>query len=336
MKPTKGQSRAAWMKMAVAHFLEQGEAAVDEANRKAAELFDQEGDTEQRRSESVAFKASIKKRTFKAEEVAAMCKARGITYREGDEKNIAVIEVTNERVDRDSDVVEVDGIDTKNFLNNPVFMWAHDLSREPVGNVLLLEKERGDKGKALLATVLFHCLTDVSKNVCEMFMLGIVRATSIGFIPKRGGVYFPNETERAASGMQPWGVVFRQCELLEISGCPVPANPYALAREVAKSMSPEGRKFGKAEGLLEEAEDFSDIDAAVETERAAAAAKAASETAAAGIRAKAKAERLKRLQGVVAGNPLLFGKGKRADGIQTPVSRVKESVERLAKIFSSP
>lgn len=318
MKPTKGQTRSQWMKVAVAHLIEQGEAEAA-AISKAAQIFDEETATA-RHPESVTVKAAIKRRGFSADEVAQLCKARGLVYREGDENYVAVIEVTNERVDRDSDVVEIGGGDFKNFLQNPVLMYGHNLSGTPVGAVLSLDKEKDAKGvPCLLATVIFHRIDELSENVAEMFKLGFLRATSIGFLAKRGGVYSPTEKERSDMGMSPWGVVFRAWELIEISVCAVPANPYALTRETAKSLSREAREFGRKEGFIEMTSDCADLDSEAEAE-AQRKAKAEQEERVTAAR-KILADRLAK---TIRNSPTMMGN-------QTPASKLKKIAERLEK-----
>jgi HK97 family phage prohead protease len=327
MKPQIGQNRAAWMKVAVAHFLEAGKTEA-EAITEAAKLFDEEGQP-QNRTERVSVKGAIKRREYKAEEVAALCKARGIVYQEGDEKRIAVFEVTNERVDRDSDIIEIDGGDFKNFMANPVIAYTHDLYRVPIGACLELNKEKDAKGARMTATVLFQDITEDAKEICSLVMRGFIRATSIGFTSKRGGVYFPSESERSAMGMSPWGVVFRSWELIEISVCPVPANPYALTRETAKDMSPTERRIGKSLGILafDDAE-FKDLDDAFEAARAKAAADELKAKALKDAAAKKRADILERMRKTAANNPRVFG-GKKN---QSLASHADETFARLAKL----
>ncbi len=74
-----------------------------------------------------------------------------------------------------------------------------------------------------------------------------------------GGVVFPTEQERAALGMRPGGVIFRLSELFEFSVCSIPANPFALSRETAKSISKAAREFGLEKGIFTAEEDLSDL-----------------------------------------------------------------------------
>lgn len=329
MKPQKGQTRFAWMKAAVPHFMSEdgGAMTAEAATEAAANLYDLEGDPSRAvRGEHVAVKAALKRTAFDADEVKRLCKARGIEYTEGDEKYCATFEVSNERVDRDGDIVDISGGDFKNFLANPVMLYVHDSYSIPIGAWIDLKKEKDANGERIVATGLFHRLTDTAKAIGQLCMMGFIRATSIGFSCKYGGVYYPNESERTALGMRPGGVIFRSWELFEISICPIPANPYALAREVAKSMTPAVRRFGIDSGILNATEDFSDLDREFEENERKAAADALAEKERVAREAAAAKAAEERIDGLFGSHPEFFGEKN-----QTPASRIDATLESLAK-----
>lgn len=311
MKPSKGQSRADWMKAAVPHFVGEGQSE-EEAIRTATELFQKEGDGPR---EGIELKAAIKQRDFTADEVKALCKARGIVYVEGCEKNVAVFEISNQRVDRDGDILIMDGIDLKNFRNNPVVLWGHDSYAPPIGNSL---KEELDKSNAAdpkwVATVLFHEVTEIAMAVCELVKLHFIRAVSVGFRPKMpGGVEFPDEKMRGELGMRPGGVIFRSVELYEFSVCSIPANANALSRETAKGISKAARQFGIEKGILTPSEDLSDLDSEPSEEE--------------------KAEEAQRLRTLDMKARLDSLKRKHPKAFQSPLdARAQLALDRLAKI----
>ncbi len=314
MKPIKGQTRADWMAKAVPHFKAEGQDE-EEAIKTAAELYLKDGD-----KSGIELKVAIKDHKFTADDVKAMCKARGITYQDGDEDKVAVFEISNERVDRDGDIIVQSGIDLKNFRSNPVVLWGHDSYSPPIGNSL---KEELDKSSAAdpkwIATVLFHEATDLAKAVCELVRRRFIRAVSVGFRPKMpGGVVFPDEKMRGELGMRPGGVIFTLSELFEFSVCSIPANPFALSRETAKSLSREARTFGIEKGLFTPDEDFSDLDNQGDEETPAQIAE------------KRKAALAQSLQALQAKYPKAFGTGK--SGILD--ERIKSALDRIDKAFS--
>lgn len=185
---------------------------------------------------SAVLKSGIVRRKFTADEVKAMCDARGIEFEDGDEKRVIVVEASNERVDRDGDIVSMAGIDMKQFQKNPVILWAHDYRSLPLGVSLKEEITTGDKPTFKSIMLLqdyegFPVLARVKK--------GFIKGVSIGFRPKENGLKFPSEVERAALGMGRYGAVITDCELYEISICPVGANQDALVTDVSKALSPK-------------------------------------------------------------------------------------------------
>ncbi len=315
MKPIKGQTRADWMKAAIPHFKAEGQDE-ETAIKTAAELYLKDGDESPR---GIELKVAIKKTKFTPDEVKALCKARNIEYQDGDETRMAVFEISNERVDRDGDIIVQDGMDMKNFRANPVVLWGHDGFSPPIGASLKEELDKSGGSPKWVATVLFHKATDLANSVCELVKMGYVRAVSVGFRPKMpGGVVFPDESMRAELGMRPGGVIFRMTELFEFSVCSIPANPFALSRETAKSISKAAREFGLEKGIFTTDEDLSDVpDEAGEAELRAQAAE------------KRKTALAQSLQALQAKYPKAFGtkNGEIRD------ERINAAFARLAKSF---
>lgn len=137
---------------------------------------------------------------------------------------------STERVARDGDIIEVAGWDTKEFMRNPVFLWAHDNHTPPIGRVTKTRKVRGKgEDRRLEIDVDFagaeqnHELAD---TVFRLFKGGFMNAVSVGFSVK--GHRSPDDEERAKLGLGPFGHVITAAELLEVSAVPVPADPGAV------------------------------------------------------------------------------------------------------------
>jgi len=134
-----------------------------------------------------------------------------------EERTIQVVMTTNE-VDRDKDIVETSGIDTKNFEENPVVLWAHDPSQPPIGAVIELDKQKN----MMLGTVKFAD-TPRAQEIFDLYEQGIMKTWSIGFSGKQ--IDYLKSEEGDIMGYH-----FKESELLELSAVPIPANPSALVR----------------------------------------------------------------------------------------------------------
>ncbi len=125
---------------------------------------------------------------------------------------------SDETVDRMGDVVRADGWDLAAYKRNPVFLWAHDYARTPIGRSEWI----GVDGTRLLATVEF-APTEFAKEVEVLYRQRFLRAVSVGFRAK-------TFTFRRGPHGAIEGVEYTKQELLEISAVPVPANPQALGK----------------------------------------------------------------------------------------------------------
>jgi HK97 family phage prohead protease len=121
-------------------------------------------------------------------------------------------------VDRMGDTIDTAGWDVKNFLDNPVALWAHDSSSPPIGRA----SNVGPTGSKLMGDIEFMTadISPFADSIYRMVVAKFVKAVSVGFIPLEYS--FVNNNER------PFGIDFKEQELLEISLCPVPCNPNAL------------------------------------------------------------------------------------------------------------
>jgi HK97 family phage prohead protease len=120
--------------------------------------------------------------------------------------------------DRMGDVVRANGWDLEAYLGNPVFLWAHDHARTPIGRSTWV----GIDGNRLLSTVEF-APTPFAQEVEMLYRQRFLRAVSVGFRPQEFNL-------RRAKGGAVEGVEYTKQELLEISAVAVPANPHALAK----------------------------------------------------------------------------------------------------------
>jgi HK97 family phage prohead protease len=128
----------------------------------------------------------------------------------GDEPTITITTVA---LDRALDEVVPEGGDFAAYLRNPVVLYGHDHNGLPVGATTQLDVTPGRGIRARWRWLEGDPVADRVRNAFEQ---GMLRAASIGFVPREG--------ERNGRG----GPRFLKWELVEWSLCAVPANPEAV------------------------------------------------------------------------------------------------------------
>jgi HK97 family phage prohead protease len=126
-------------------------------------------------------------------------------------------------VDRAGEVIDQNGWDLDFYRKNPVVLWAHDYSSLPIGVTEEIEVKDGQ----LVAKGRFapEDANPLAQHVRRLYDLKIVRAASVGFIPRE---FDPNNAS-----------IITKAELLEFSLVPVPANPNALSLMKAQAINVE-------------------------------------------------------------------------------------------------
>jgi len=129
-------------------------------------------------------------------------------------------------MDRDGEIIDVEGWDLKNFRKNPVIMYAHAYNTLPIGKATHI----GIKEGKLKNTIEFppEGTYEFADIVERLVNTGYLKAESVGFIPKKwedgdGGEKTPRRT-------------YTKQELLEISIVPIPSNPNALMNAVKEGV----------------------------------------------------------------------------------------------------
>lgn len=125
---------------------------------------------------------------------------------------------SEESADRLGDVVRAGGWELSAYKRNPVFLWAHDYTRTPIGRSSWV----GVDGSKLLATVEF-APTAFAREVELLYRQRFLRAVSVGFRAREFS--FRKSRDGSVDGVE-----YTKQELLELSAVPVPANPHALAK----------------------------------------------------------------------------------------------------------
>jgi HK97 family phage prohead protease len=134
---------------------------------------------------------------------------------EGEASRKLTFVITTGSVDRDRDVLRVEGWNLEAYVKNPVVLWAHMYGMPPVGKAeTMLKKAKSLRATAEFATAEEYAFAD---TIFRLLKGGYLRATSVGFRPIKWSY---NEDRR--------GYDFEEQELLEFSIVPVPANAEAL------------------------------------------------------------------------------------------------------------
>lgn len=134
--------------------------------------------------------------------------------------------ITTNDVDRDNDIIDVNGWNFENYLKNPVVLWAHNSSMPPIARCVSLSRD----ANSVIAVAEFmpDDMNAFAGSIYRMIKGGFLNAVSVGFRCTR---YAINEERR--------GVDFLEQELLEFSVCPVPANQNALVAASADGIDLE-------------------------------------------------------------------------------------------------
>src|SRR6056297_416394 len=150
------------------------------------------------------------------------------------EENRDILFVSNDgEMDRDRDFIKVNGWKFENFNKNPVFLWSHNSFNPPYniayGNVI----RSYVKDEKLYQVVRFidphkkypdMKLNEMPKEIqfadllYKLYRDKNLNAVSVGF----------NPIDYEFSEKDNEGVIFKEQEMLELSGVPLPANPRAV------------------------------------------------------------------------------------------------------------
>lgn len=137
---------------------------------------------------------------------------------------------TDESTDRDGDIIRVSGWTIKNYLKNPVFLWAHNYSSVPVGKTIQLVRRRQPEPHLdFLIKFPSKGVYPFADMILNLYAEKVINASSVGFLPAEWERLEKDDPERdPESPWNPYSRRYTQQDLLELSGVPVPANPNAI------------------------------------------------------------------------------------------------------------
>lgn len=167
--------------------------------------------------------AALKKLQLKVAKMATNIRAKG----EGEFEVVA----TTSSVDRDGEILLVEGWDFKNYMNNPIVLLGHDWQSLPIGAVTHIEQK---DGKIIMSGVFAG--TPIGQEVRKLYDDGILRTVSVGCLIKERN-----------------GPVVTKMEMIELSFVAIPSNTDATRADHSKSfknlekMVKEAKKEGNEE-----------------------------------------------------------------------------------------
>lgn len=133
---------------------------------------------------------------------------------DADSRGTFEVVMTAETVDRDGEIISVEGLDLKTYQKkNPVLLWAHRFMDPPIGKVTEITQD----GTKLVAKG-FFAGTKFAQEIRQLYDEGVLNSVSIGFIP-----------------LEREGNTITKAELLELSFVPVPSNREANAVRMFKT-----------------------------------------------------------------------------------------------------
>lgn len=142
-----------------------------------------------------------------------------------DERKITAL-ASVEKVDRDKDIIYLDGMDIKEYKKNPVILWGHNPSQLPIGKASNIKIENKQlKMDIEFATMEENSLAD---SVYRLIKGGYLNCLSIGFSPDHDNLKW-NEKRG--------GYDIYKSSLLEVSIVNIPSNTgaFIIQRSITKA-----------------------------------------------------------------------------------------------------
>jgi HK97 family phage prohead protease len=135
-----------------------------------------------------------------------------IKDKDSDKREVVAIG-SKQGVDRDGDILHLDGLQLTNYRKNPVVLWSHKSSDLPIGK----SKKVWVDGKDLKFNIQFAGPEEnpFADSVYKMVKGGFINSLSVGFSP---------DWEKSKFNDKRGGYDFYKSELLEVSVVNVPAN----------------------------------------------------------------------------------------------------------------
>jgi len=131
--------------------------------------------------------------------------------------------MSDETIDRDGEIIKVDGWDIKNYKSNNILLWGH---RHDIPGIGVVGKVLKEDGKLVAKKVRFASpgIYELADTIHGLVDDGVLKAVSVGYMPIERE--YP-EMDDGKKKKQP-RVVTNKAELYELSIVNVGSNPNAL------------------------------------------------------------------------------------------------------------
>ncbi len=171
---------------------------------------------------------ALKRTKIKGTEHRAVfpCAVRAV---EGAERTLTFVAST-ETVASDGDIIKAESWQLERWLKNSSVLWGHNSYGLPIGAGVDARIEKDPP--RLEVDIKFAGLEqmhDFAETVYQLALTGFIRAVSVGY--RIDGYEKPDDEEKAALGLGPWGVVVTKATLFEVSVVTVGADPDALIKD---------------------------------------------------------------------------------------------------------
>lgn len=148
-------------------------------------------------------------------------------YLEKAENDIYTFVMSQEIVDRDGELVVLDGLDINEFLKNPQLFYNHESRNYPIGLVKSIRRD-GDK---LIGDVWLNQITEESKIVKQLIDAGNLKTGSIGFSVSEANYDSHNDI-----------YYLTKSELYEFSICNIPSNTGSVRIKAGAVLNQNNKK----------------------------------------------------------------------------------------------
>lgn len=164
-------------------------------------------------------------------ECAQLAKGTGFPWEDEYYERTFPVWSSDERVNRAGDI-DLQTWRFDNYNRNPLVLFSHEWDALPIGqsiqHVVKTRNEEGYIGPALQQIMTFAKKEtyEFADTVARLWKARFLRTVSVGFYPGMV-IYVDNEDTRTELGLGPWGVIYGDEELVEVSPCSVPSLPSA-------------------------------------------------------------------------------------------------------------
>jgi HK97 family phage prohead protease len=186
-------------------------------------------ETAQDGSQAAAICNSIWREHNKGADMNKLYNNINIEVKEADDSSRTITAIASKQiVDRDGDIVKLDGMNLKEYKKNPVILWSHNAFELPIGKAV--GKMVWIEDDELKMKIQFASKEENPKAdyVYKLFKGGFLKAFSVGFKPEFSTIQYKEDKGKQIR-------IINDSTLFEVSAVAVPANQSALIQSFEKA-----------------------------------------------------------------------------------------------------